>query len=227
MVLRRSLHILIVCLKEVLQFLLRVPMLRSVWVGLRYASRSDVRYQRVTLNRLRRAPVFHVCVVNGVALGWGTEFMLTADYRIGAPGAVFGLPETSLGIIPGAGGSSELCQQIGISQALRMGMTGERVGLDEAVSLGLVQEQAESLTDGLSRAHALAALAAKNSPTAVAAFKRAVLESLGHRGETRLEIEAKAYELCVDTGQAAIGRENFDTIRKGDSPEWGERRIQQ
>ena len=188
--------------------------------------KEHVRYQRMTLNRLRRAPVFHVCVVNGVALGWGTEFMLTADYRIGAPGAVFGLPETSLGIIPGAGGSSELCQQIGIGHALRMGMTGERVALEEAVSLGLVQEQALTLADGLVRARGLAERVAKNSPTAVASFKRAVLESLGHHGETRLEIEAKAYELCVDTGQAALGRENFDKIRNGESPQWGKRRIQ-
>ena len=74
---------------------------RVGWSSIRV--KEHVRYQRVTLNRLRRAPIFHVCVVNGVALGWGTEFMLTADYRIGAPGAVFGLPETSLGIIPGQG----------------------------------------------------------------------------------------------------------------------------
>ena len=67
-------------------------------------------------------------------------------------------------------------------------------------------------------------LAAKNSPTAIAAFKRTMLSSIGVPDEVRRENEAKAYELCVDSGQAAIGRENFDLIRRGESPDWGPRK---
>jgi enoyl-CoA hydratase/carnithine racemase len=84
--------------------------------------RNHVRHQRAVLARLRRAPVFHVVVVDGVALGWGTEFLICADYRIAGPGASFGLPETGIGIVPGAGGTSELWALIGVPQALRLGI---------------------------------------------------------------------------------------------------------
>ena len=93
--------------------------------------KRHVRWQRATLARLRRTPVFHVCVVDGIALGWGTEFMLACDWRIAGPSARFGLPETGLGIIPGAGGAAELSSLIGLPQALRLGMSedGEQLPL--------------------------------------------------------------------------------------------------
>ena len=180
-----------------------------------------VRYQRDVLARLRRLPLFHVAVVNGVALGWGTEFMLTCDYRIATEGARFGLPETGLGILPGAGGSSELPYYIGLPQTLRLGMTGERIAAEEALRIGLVQEIAEGVDAGLERARALAARVARNSPTAIAAFKAAVLAGLGSDGPVRKELEARAYEHCLDSGDAAIGREHFDAIRAGEPVPWG------
>lgn len=182
--------------------------------------KSHVRWQRDLLARLRRAPVFHVVVVDGVALGWGTEFLLTADYRIACPEASFGLPETGLGIIPGAGGTSELWSLVGIGQALRLGMTGERIGADEAVRIGLVQEQAPDLEAGLARAHALAAMVVRRSPTAVAAFKRGVLDSVGIGPGQRTELEAAAYETCVDHGDAAVGRAGFKQILAGEPVAW-------
>jgi enoyl-CoA hydratase/carnithine racemase len=116
-----------------------------------------------------------------------------------------------------------LSQQIGIAHALRLGMTGERIQVKEALAIGLVQETAEDQTAALQRAHSLAKMAAQNSPTAVAAFKAGLLQSLGAQAEIRGETEAKAYEHCVDSGQAKIGRENFDLIRRGDVPAWGPR----
>ncbi len=187
---------------------------------------GHVRRQRATLARLRRAPVFHVAVVSGMALGWGSEFLLTADYRIATPGARFGLPETGLGILPGAGGTSELADQIGLAHALRLGMTGERIDALEAVRIGLVQELADSPSAGLERAQVLAAAAATRSPTANATFKRAAIEARGHTAEARTHLEAAAYEHCVRSGEAAIGRDNFDAIRKGGAAPWGPRRSQ-
>ena len=185
--------------------------------------KHHVRWQRQVLGQLRRAPVFHVAVVGGVALGWGTEYMLTCDYRIAVEGAAFGLPETGLGILPGAGGTSELWAEVGLAHALRLGMTGERIGPAEACRIGLVQEQAEDLEQGMARARQLAALAAKASPTAVSAFKRTVLDAVGLDAEHRTEAEARAYEHCVETGQAAIGREHFAAIRKGQGAPWPQR----
>lgn len=187
--------------------------------------KHHVRWQRSILARLRHAPVFHAVVVDGVALGWGTEYLLVADYRIACDGAVFGLPETGLGIVPGAGGTSELWAQIGIASALKLGMTGERIGADEAQRIGLVEERVTTVQDGLWRARSLADLVIRRSPTAVAAFKRGLLASVGAGTGERAEIEARAYERCVDSGDAAIGRSNFAMINAEGTPPWGPRQT--
>lgn len=185
--------------------------------------KRHVRRQRSILNALRRAPVFHVCVVAGVALGWGTEFLITADYKLGTQTATFGLPETGLGILPGAGGTGELASLISPAHALRLGMTGERIDSAEALRIGLIQECFDAQDEALNRAIELCSLAAKCSPTALAAFKSAVLDSIGCTPQERAEHEAIAYEHCVDTGQAAIGRRDFNLIRTGQIPDWGTR----
>ena len=185
--------------------------------------KAHVRWQRATLSGLRSAPIFHVAVVDGLALGWGTEFMIAADYRIATPGARFALPETGIGILPGAGGTSELSKIIGPNQALRLGMTGEQIDANEALRIGLVDEIAADAEAAQSRATTLAGLAARRSPTAVGAFKRGVLASLSMDEASRRELEAKAYELCVDTGEASIGREHFKAITSGEAVEWGPR----
>ncbi len=183
--------------------------------------KAHVRRQRAALVRLRHAPVFHVGVVHGVALGWGTEFMIACDYRIASPGAKFALPETGLGILPGAGGASELWSIVGPSHALRLGMTGELIDAAEAGRIGLVDELVPDLAAGLARAEVLADRMASRSPTAAAAYKAAVLASLGQPGESRRGVEASAYEHCVESGEAAIGRANFSKITAGEAPEWG------
>jgi enoyl-CoA hydratase/carnithine racemase len=183
--------------------------------------RAHVRRQRALLVRLRHAPVFHIAVVHGVALGWGTEFMVACDWRIAVPGARFALPETGLGIIPGAGGASELHALVGPTQALRLGMTGEMIDAAEAHRIGLVDEMSADLEAGRGRAEALATRMATRSPTAAAAYKAAVLASLGLPPEDRREREARAYEHCLASGEAAVGRQNFATITAGGTPTWG------
>lgn len=183
--------------------------------------RAHVRYQRAVLARVRALPLFHVTVVHGVALGWGTEFLITADYRITTPTARYGLPETGLGIIPGAGGTAELWSLIGLPQAMRLGMTGERIDAAEALRIGLVQEQAADVDAGLDRARALAEMVARRSPTAVAAFKAGALAAVGRPPAERQEIEARAYEHCLGAGDAAIGRAHFKAIIGGGSAPWG------
>ncbi len=184
---------------------------------------GHVRWQRATMARVRQLPLFHVAVVNGVALGWGTEYLICCDYRIATEDASFGLPETGLGILPGAGGTSELASLIGIPQAMRLGMTGERISAAEALRIGLVQELVPDVDAGLERALELAAAVAKKSPTAIAAFKAGLLASAGLDPLARREVEAQAYEHCLDSGQAAIGRENFSAIRAGQEVPWGPR----
>jgi len=186
--------------------------------------KAHVRWQRATLAALRVAPVFHIVVVDGLALGWGTEFMIAADYRIATPNARFALPETGIGILPGAGGTSELSRIIGPPQALRLGMTGEQIDAQEALRIGLVDELAPTAEAAQERAMALASMAAKRSPTAVGAFKQGLLASLSMDEPSRRELEAQAYELCVDAGEAAIGRSNFKAITRGEAVAWGPRK---
>ena len=186
--------------------------------------KQHVRWQRQVLARLGSAPVFHIVVVNGVALGWGTEYLLTGDYAIACDDAVFGLPETGLAILPGAGGTTELQLRVGPSHALRLGMTGERIDADEACRIGLVQERASTVAAARERAMTLAGLVAKRSPSALKAFKTALQKSRGMSQEKRHELEARAYERCVDLGEAAIGRENFDASRRGEAMPWGPKR---
>jgi enoyl-CoA hydratase/carnithine racemase len=102
-------------------------------------------------------------------------------------------------------------------------MTGERIGPDEAARIGLVQEVVETLDQGLERAWALSRMVSRRSPTAVAAFKRALQQGLGHSTEERLTLEARAYDWCVDTGEAAAGRANFGAIRSGEAVDWADR----
>jgi len=188
--------------------------------------KAHVGRQRALMHRLRHLPLFTIALCHGVTLGWGAEFVLTADYCLATPGARFGLPETGLGILPGARGTAELALQIGPAQALRLGCTGEEVDALEALRIGLVHEVVADLDAGLARVHDLATRLLTRSPTAVAAYKRGLLAALGRPGEERLAIERAAYEHCIDTGEAAIGRAAFSARRApGEAPPWGPRRL--
>ena len=187
--------------------------------------KAHVIRQRALMDRLRRLPVFNIVLTHGVTLGWGTEYVLTGDFALATPGATFGLPETGLGILPGARGTAELMFAVGPAHALRLGCTGETIGADEAARIGLVQEVVDSVDAGLLRVRELADLVRRRSPTAVATYKRAMLRACGAEPAARLEIERRAYEHTVATGEAAIGRQHFAAIRDGGVPPWGSRRL--
>ena len=185
--------------------------------------KAHVIRQRTLMQRLRRLPLFNVAVSSGVTLGWGTEYMLTADYSLATDEASFALPETGLGIIPGARGTAELASLVGPAQALRLGCVGESISADEALRIGLVQERVSDVDAGLARVEAMAEQLRRRSPLAVTAYKQALIDGLGRDEAQRIALEAAAYERCVDTGEAAIGRASFDAIRNGETPSWGRR----
>ena len=83
-----------------------------------------------------------VAALHGAALGGGFELALGCDARIASPGTMVGLPEVTLGIIPGAGGTQRLPRIVGVARAIRMAGTGERVNAERALSLGLIDELA-------------------------------------------------------------------------------------
>jgi enoyl-CoA hydratase/carnithine racemase len=186
--------------------------------------RRHVIDQRALMARIRKLPLFHIVLVGGITLGWGTEFVLTGDYCIATPQASFGLPETGLGIIPGARGTAELADLVGVAHALRLGCTGEVIDAMAAQRIGLVQEIVDDARCGIVRVNELAEALLKRSPTAVAAYKRALLAGRGVSEAERLELERAAYDLTISTGEAAIGRANFQRVRAGERPPWGPRR---
>ncbi len=95
------------------------------------------------VNRIEACDVPWIAAIHGPALGGGCELALACRYRIAAPGASIGLPETTLGVVPGAGGSQRLPRLVGVSTALEMIQTGKPVTGPRALKIGLVDELAE------------------------------------------------------------------------------------
>ena len=140
-----------------------------------------------------------VAAINGVALGGGLELALNCDLRSAVAGAEFGLPETGLGIIPGAGGTQRITRLIGEARALDLVLTGRRIGTAEALSLGLINRvvpSSESLIDStlewLAPVAEGAAIAQRAALSSVRAARLLPLEQ-------GLDHERQAYERCLES----------------------------
>jgi enoyl-CoA hydratase/carnithine racemase len=100
--------------------------------------RAQVDLYRSELGPLDRSPKPVIAAINGAALGGGLELALVCDLRVAASNATLGLPETSLGIIPGAGGTQRLPRVVGEARAKEMILLGRRLTAEEALEWGLV-----------------------------------------------------------------------------------------
>jgi enoyl-CoA hydratase len=118
-----------------------------------------------------RLPV--IAAVNGFALGGGFELALACDFIFAARGAKVGMPEVTLGVIPGMGGTQRLVQRVGVARARELVYTGALIDADAAARIGLVNEVTEP-AELLPRARAVAAEIATRAPLAVAAAKQAL-----------------------------------------------------
>jgi enoyl-CoA hydratase len=132
------------------------------------------RFGQGVLNLLESAPTPVIAAVNGYAFGGGCELSLACHIRLASENAVFGLPEVSLGIIPGYGGTQRLPRLVGTGRALEIVLSGRRVKADEAERIGLVNRVVprEQLLD---EAIKLAEAILKNGPLAVSAALEAVV----------------------------------------------------
>lgn len=134
-----------------------------------------------------------IAAINGYALGGGCELALACHIRIADQNAVMGLPEVSLGLIPGYGGTQRLTQAVGQAKALEMIMTGRFVKADEAARIGLVNAVSEesALKDAEEMMHQIL----KQGPLAVRNAILAVKQSGKNSG---YQSEAKLFgELCA------------------------------
>jgi enoyl-CoA hydratase/carnithine racemase len=157
-----------------------------------------VRNIRGLMDDVAALPQPTIAVVNGFAFGGGTELMLACDLRVACDDAAFGLTETTLAIIPGAGGTQRLPRLIGRSRAKDLILTGRKLDAAEAERIGLVNRVAPraELTD---TANALADTIASNGPVAVRAAKRAIDQGTEVGIEQGLEIEAGCYDDVIPT----------------------------
>jgi enoyl-CoA hydratase/carnithine racemase len=166
-------------------------------------SRSQVREMlnayRSELGWLEDSDFVSVAALNGVALGGGLELALTCDLRIAAPLASFGLPETGLGIIPGAGGTQRMTRLIGESRALDLVLTGRRIDATEALALGLVNRLAPSREQLLDSALTWLEPVAAGAPIAQRAALSAVRAARRLPLEQGLDVERAAYERCLES----------------------------
>ncbi|MEV8566931.1 enoyl-CoA hydratase-related protein [Streptomyces sp. NPDC051322] len=159
-------------------------------------------------------PMPTIAAVHGFALGGGFELALACDVIVADATAVVGLPEVSVGVIPGGGGTQLLPRRVGAARAAELVFTARRVAATEARELGLVDILAE---DARARALELAAAMAANSPVGLRAAKRAM--RLGHGLDLRagLEVEDAAWRSVAFSGDRAEGVAAFNEKRK---PEW-------
>ena len=102
------------------------------------ASLFAAKVQMQVMDKIAFFPKPIVAAVNGYALGGGLELAMACHIRVAVSSARFGLPEVTLGIIPGYGGTQRLCQLIGRGRALEMIITGKMIDVEEALSYGLV-----------------------------------------------------------------------------------------
>ena len=149
-----------------------------------------------------------IAAVNGYALGGGCELALACDLRIAAETAVFGLPEPTLGIIPGAGGTQRLPRIVGLGRAKEMILTGARWDARQALAAGLVS-QVVPPGELLSAARALADRVLSLGPLAVRLAKAALNLSAQAPLSAGLVYESTAQAITFDSRDKAEGTAAF------------------
>ena len=149
-----------------------------------------------------------IAMVDGFALGGGTELALACDLRVASSRAIFGQPEINLGLIPGGGGTQRLCRLLGYGKAMEMTLTGETVGAVEALDIGLVNKVAEP-EELESAAMALAENIARKSPYTVKVAKRAVRAALDLPFSEGVLAERSEFVALFDTEDKEIGVSAF------------------
>lgn len=158
--------------------------------------------------QIRTSQKVYIAAVNGFALGGGCELALACDLCIASERAKFGLPEVSLGILPGGGGTQRLSLRVGAQRAKAMILTGDPIRAAEALEMGLVLQvvPAEEL---VSAARALAERILKNAPLAVRYAKECIQCSERTVLAAGIEQENLLFGLCFAVPDQREGMSAF------------------
>jgi len=163
--------------------------------------------------RLLRCPVPVIAAVEGFALAGGCELAILCDFIVAGETAVFGVPETTLGIFPGIGGTQLLPRILGAPLAKELIFTGRRMKADEARAAGLINHL---VPKGQARAKAteIAETIARNGPIAVRQAKKAIAYGMETDLETAMILAIEAYNATVVTEDRLEGVRAFNEKRQ-------------
>lgn len=148
--------------------------------------------------QIEQYPLPVIAAINGYALGGGLELALACDIRIASENAVFAMPELSLGIIPGFGGTQRLMRTVSVSMAKEMIYSGVRVDARKAMLTGLVNDvfPREEL---MTAAETIAGRIDRNSSHAIISVKQVMNQGLNLPLEEAIEIETDLFSYCFET----------------------------
>lgn len=163
--------------------------------------------------RLADLPKPTIAAISGYALGGGCEVALCCDFRLAADNAVLGLPEITLGIIPGGGGTQRLPRLVGLSSALELILLGETIKAEKAEQIGLVHKvvSADQLE---SEAKTLAEKLMQRPAVAVRAAKTSILKGINASLDEGLKIEQGLFCMLFGTKDQKEGMAAFLEKRK-------------
>ena len=158
--------------------------------------------------RIEQLPVPVIAAVNGYALGGGCELAMSCDIILCSVNAVFGQPETGLGVCPGFGGTVRLLRRIGMQAAKELIYSGRYIRAGEAAACGLVLKQTEK-EDLLPEAEKLMRRFMKNSRKAISAAKKSMDLGSGMETDRATELEAECFSECFLHEDRRILMERF------------------
>jgi enoyl-CoA hydratase len=170
--------------------------------------------QKVLFDKLEKLRKPSIAAVNGFALGGGLELAMSCHMRVASDNARLGLPEVTLGVIPGYGGTQRLAHLVGKGKAIEMITTGGMVKADDAYKWGLVNHvtSQEELMDYCLK---LASKIAANSPMAINSAIKAVLAGY-RKDENGFHTETQEFGACFGTDDFKEGTSAFLEKRKPD-----------
>ena len=157
-----------------------------------------------------------IAAVNGFALGGGLELAMAAHFRVASSNAKMGLPEVSLGVIPGYGGTQRLPQLVGKGRAMEMVMTAGMIDAETALDYGLVNHVVPQ-DELLALAEKIASKIMRNSSVAIAEAINAINANY-EAGVNGFEVEIEAFGNCFGTEDFVEGTTAFLEKRKADFP---------
>jgi enoyl-CoA hydratase/carnithine racemase len=177
------------------------------------ANMEMIRTAHRALDKMAASDKVFIAAINGHALGGGLEMALACDLRFAAGGKYrMGLPEVTLGLLPGNGGTQRLPRLIGANKALEMMLTGEAVTPEDALRLGIVNRlfPADKLME---ETEAYARKLASGASLAIARIKQCVYQGIAMNLSDGLALERKLIEPLFDTEDAKEGLTAFSEKR--------------